>query len=212
MVIAPRQDWKATWRSQKKKGLLDAVVGVVAREGIEGLTMDNVALEAGVAKGTLYAYFKSKRDLLRAAIDLSVAPLVEDLHAILTGDLAPDDKIRNMTYRHLSYFDENRSFLQILIYDRTAAQERARRYRSCRYRDLLETTGAVIHAGIKQGLFRPVDPIKTAAMLIESNIAIINQRLLSENPGPVKEDAQLLTDTFLFGIADEGQRRKRVHS
>lgn len=212
MVVTTRQDWKSTWRSQKKKGLLDAVIGVVDREGIEGLTMDNVALEAGVAKGTLYAYFKSKRDLLRAAIDISVAPLVEDLRAILTGDLPPDEKIRKMTYRHLSYFDENRSFLQILIYDRTAVQERLKRYRSCRYRNLLETTGSVIEAGIKQGLFRPVDPVKTAAMLIESNIAIINQRLLSENPGPVEEDVQLLTSTFLFGITEEGSRKKRVHS
>jgi AcrR family transcriptional regulator len=212
MVVAARQDWKTTWRSQKKKGLLDAVVGVLAREGIEGLTMDNVALEAGVAKGTLYAYFNSKRNLLRAAIEASIAPLVEDLRAILTSNLPPDEKLRSMTHHHLSYFDENRSFFQILLYDRTAAQERLKRYRSFRYHDLLEAVGGVIQNGIKQGLFRPIDPLKTAAMLIESNIAIINQRLLCENPEPVQEDSRLLTDTFLFGIAEEGLRKKRVHS
>lgn len=209
---ASKQDWKATWRSQKKQGLLNAVVGVVAREGIDGLTMDNVADEAGVAKGTLYAYFKDKGELVRAAIDACVAPLVADLKRILAGTLSPEDKIKSMTSRHLSFFDENRSFLQILIYDRTAAQERAKRYRSCRYRDLLETLGGVIRTGTKQGLFRSVDPLKTAAMIIEANIAIINQRLLSENPGPVQEDVQLLIDTFLLGIAEENVRKKRFHS
>lgn len=212
MVPATKQDWKSTWRSQKKKGLLDAVVDVVAREGIDGLTMDNVALEAGVAKGTLYSYFKSKRELLRAAVEASVAPLVDDLHHILEGGLPPDEKIKKMTNRHLTYFDENRNFLQILIYDRTAAQDRVRRYRSCRYRDLLEALGGVIRAGIKQGLFRAVDPVKTAAMIIESNIAIINQRLLSEDPGPVQEDVHLLTSTFLSGIAVENLRKQRAHS
>jgi len=207
-----RSDWKSNWRSQKRKGLLDAVVSVVARSGIENLTMDNVALEAGVSKGTLYAYFKNKQDLFRAAIDASIAPLVCELKAVLTTGLPPDIRIRNMIQRHLAYFEENRNFFQILIHDRMAAQARLRRYKSDRYQDWLNATSRVIEEGIRHGLFRAADSNKTAAVLIEANIAIINQRLLCETPGPVQDDANLLAETFLFGIAAEGYRKRRAHS
>lgn len=205
-----REHRKKTWHTFKKHSLLDAVVKVFSREGTEGLTMENVALEAGVAKGTLYSYFKSKNELLHAMIEGIVEPLVESLKQVLASDLPADEKIREFTFRHLSYFEDNRSFFQVLVYDRTAAQERLRRYKSCRYQTLLENIAVVIDQGVKKGIFRSTDSLKAAAIMIEANIGVINQRLLNENSVPVEEDVKLLTDLFLFGIAEEKLRKRKA--
>jgi len=42
-------------------------------------------------------------------------------------------------------------------------------------------------------------------MFIESNIALVNQRLLTEKPAPVEDDANLIADVFLTGL----ERRRR---
>lgn len=191
---------KKVWKDIKKQGLMDVAVKVLSREGLEGITMEAVALEAGVAKGTLYVYFKNKQELIKEAIDATILPMHEELLEILQSDSQPDQRLREMIFRHLAYFEKNRDFFRIFVHDRFASQRRLKRYQNGRYHRFLEATAAVIGEGIRLGFFRELDALKAAAMLVEADIAIINQRLLSEQPAPVEKDAALVSDVFLHGI------------
>lgn len=51
-------------REEKLEHILDAVVACLARYGFSGTTMDLIAEEAGVSKGTLTYYFKNKEDII----------------------------------------------------------------------------------------------------------------------------------------------------
>ena len=62
--------------------LLRAAVEVIGRSGPDGLTLAAVAKEAGVVPGTLMQRFGSKRGLLLAIADQSVAGMVEGLTRI----------------------------------------------------------------------------------------------------------------------------------
>ena len=198
------------WKNLKKRTLIDAVFQVFSEHGLDGLTMDNVALEAGVAKGTLYAYFKSKEELVKSAIEASVTPLVKELTEVLESDSPPDWKIRQLTSRHLTYFEAHRGFFRALLYDRQAAHCRAKRYKSTLYQTLLRSTAKVVDQGMQSGAFRPANPLKVASLLIEANIAVINLRLVNEKPGPVKQDANLLSDIFLHGITRVSKQKKET--
>jgi AcrR family transcriptional regulator len=57
---------KDAYRSAMRDELLAAAQAVVARKGLAGLTIREVLAEAGVAPGTLYAYFDGKDELLAA--------------------------------------------------------------------------------------------------------------------------------------------------
>src|SRR5258706_12398395 len=48
--------------------ILEAARKIFAKKGYEAATVDDVAEAAGVAKGTLYLYFRSKRELYLAAL------------------------------------------------------------------------------------------------------------------------------------------------
>ncbi|WET76717.1 TetR/AcrR family transcriptional regulator [Amycolatopsis sp. QT-25] len=62
---------------QRRAELLDSAEAVVLRSGIDALTVDEVALGAGVAKGTFYLHFANKEELLGALRDRYVTRLVE---------------------------------------------------------------------------------------------------------------------------------------
>ena len=62
-----------------KEALFEATVAVLSEHGVDGMTMDRVASEAGVAKGSLYRYFRSKRDLLEFVYTKLVDPIFQDL-------------------------------------------------------------------------------------------------------------------------------------
>jgi len=194
---------KNAWKNVKKNGLMSAAVRVLSREGASGLTMDDVAMEACVAKGTLYVYFKNKQDLLKDLVETAIAPMVEELTAILESKDSPKARLCSMTDRHLSYFDEHREFFRIFVHDRMAAIQRMKRYRNNRYQTFVNAIAKVLQTGIEQGEFRSLDPYKVASMWTESNIAMIHLRLLSENPGPSANDAALICEVLLRGISSE---------
>jgi AcrR family transcriptional regulator len=65
----------------RRQAILDAALAVFAEHGYEAASLDEVARRAGIAKGTLYLYFKGKEalfeSLIRSAIDPVLARLQE---------------------------------------------------------------------------------------------------------------------------------------
>jgi AcrR family transcriptional regulator len=55
-------------RKLREERLLDAATTLLVRWGYRKTTIDDVAREAGVGKGTIYLHWKDKNDLFRAAI------------------------------------------------------------------------------------------------------------------------------------------------
>ena len=55
-------------KEQRHNDIIDAAEKVFFSRGLEHATMDNVAVEAELSKGTLYLYFKSKEELYLAIL------------------------------------------------------------------------------------------------------------------------------------------------
>lgn len=55
-------------KARKRRRIIRAAAGLFTRQGYRKTSMEEVARQAGVAKGTVYLYFKNKVDLLIAAI------------------------------------------------------------------------------------------------------------------------------------------------
>lgn len=56
-------------KEAKRASITEAAVEVFARKGFQGTSMDDVAEQAGVSKGSLYAYFQNKEDLFYATFE-----------------------------------------------------------------------------------------------------------------------------------------------
>jgi AcrR family transcriptional regulator len=66
--------------------ILDATERLLGRRGYEAMTLDQVAVAAGVSKPTIYLRYRSKRDLVAAMIDRLQPPLPQ----ASTGSVARD--------------------------------------------------------------------------------------------------------------------------
>lgn len=53
----------------KRDRILRAAVGMIARSGVRGLRVEEVAAEAGASTGLIYYHFKDRAGLLRATLD-----------------------------------------------------------------------------------------------------------------------------------------------
>ena len=193
------------WQSFKRQGIQQAVIQLMCREGLASVTMDRVAQEAGIAKGTIYLHYHDKQELLEDVKNSSLDPMVAKMDEIFRSDAAPDRKLQTYSLRYLTYFDERRDLFRILLYEREVTRVWSSRYQSDRYRHLVDATARTIRDGISKGMFRDVDAASVAAMFVDSNMAIMNQRLTNDTPRPVEDDAQLISDLFIRGL----KRRNR---
>ena len=193
-------DEHGLWQSFKRQSIQQAVIRLMCRDGLKSVTMDNVAQEAGIAKGTVYLHYHDKQELLDAVKESSLAPMVEKVDEVLHGGGTPERKLQAFSVRYLTYFDEHRDLFRILMYEREVTRVQGSRYQGDRYRHLVQETAKVIREGIRKGSFRDLDSHNVAAMFVESNIAIMHQRLLTSKPLPVEDDAAMIADVFLRGL------------
>jgi AcrR family transcriptional regulator len=81
--------------SQRKQlRILEAATELFIRQGYRRTSVDQIARNAGVAKGTVYLYFKTKAELLVYAVALEKKRYVEAIHPILDGEMPPREKLR----------------------------------------------------------------------------------------------------------------------
>ena len=68
-----------------KRLIFDAALALAAERGISGTTMDDVAVRAGVAKGSLYYNFASKDKIFEGLLSEGMGALTEALRSARTG-------------------------------------------------------------------------------------------------------------------------------
>jgi AcrR family transcriptional regulator len=82
-------------RQAKLQAILDAALDVFAEKGFATTRLEDVALRAGVAKGTLYLYFDSKQALFEALIRSGIAAPIEAIEDKVIGlDLSAEATLR----------------------------------------------------------------------------------------------------------------------
>ncbi len=80
---------------QRRRQLLDAACAVIARRGLSGITVSDIADEAGCSYGVIAFHFKTKERLLLAALDL-VASNYENVwsEAMTAAPTSPAERLR----------------------------------------------------------------------------------------------------------------------
>ncbi|HIV83581.1 TetR/AcrR family transcriptional regulator [Marseilla massiliensis] len=89
-----------------RQKLVDIARQLFAKKGIEGTTMNDIAVASGKGRRTLYTYFKSKEDVYYAVIESELERLSDKLDEVAAKKTSPQDKIIELIYTHLSMIKE----------------------------------------------------------------------------------------------------------
>jgi AcrR family transcriptional regulator len=186
-----------------------AALRVISRKGLAGATMQGIADEAGVAKGTLYLYFKDREDLLERAADFAFSKLTARLDATLPQIPKFSDKLLALIRSQIAFFDEHREFFRIYITFKQPPAEvhqSARRRRMChpRYAAHLLRVETMLREAMERGEVRTSDPARLALFVSESAVALMLRRLTEDRPPDADQDSTWMADILLHGLAAKG--------
>ena len=78
---------------QRRQAILDAALDVFAAEGFTAARLDDVAAKAGVAKGTIYLFFKDKEELFEQIVVAAISPVLARFEALAEAETMPLDQV-----------------------------------------------------------------------------------------------------------------------
>ena len=95
--------------------ILDAVDRLLSTRGYKKMTIDELAQEVGIGKGTVYLHFRSKEDLALSHVDRIVFRLLVKLQMIAHGGGPAGERLRQMLVtRVLHRFDSVQHYSECL--------------------------------------------------------------------------------------------------
>ena len=106
MQIGGGKDKNVMSIQKTRQKLVDIARQLFAKKGIDGTTMNDVAVASGKGRRTLYTYFNSKEELYYAVIEGELERLSDKLDEVAAKKTKPLDKIIELIYTHLSMIKE----------------------------------------------------------------------------------------------------------
>jgi len=193
--------------------LLDSADRLLARYGYRKMTMDDLANEVGIGKGTIYLHFRSKEDLVLSHIDRVMRRVINHLQNISAGSAEQGEKIRAMLIARVMHrFDSVQHFTESLsevLRDlRPGVLERREHYFEAEAR----VFAAALRKGQNRGEFRRRDCFTTAHALITATNALLPFNLSTRELGKrseVEERTGRIADLLLKGLVKAEAAAKR---
>ena len=100
----------------KREHILESAMRCFAAKGYHASSIQEIAEEAGIAKGLVYFYFKSKEDLLLSALQHFYDKMGDNLAVLRAdGELPPRDRLHAMLCYLFEHSRENREFLLMMM-------------------------------------------------------------------------------------------------
>lgn len=113
----PEDSKKSKKGKQKnvKSRILQAALDEFSEKGYHAATIDTIALRAGIAKGTVYRYFKTKQVLFSALKDTTLEDFQRMARDYLEGEQDALKIIETVINVYLSFFEKNSAFFKVII-------------------------------------------------------------------------------------------------
>ena len=193
-----------------RAALLEKARTVLAAEGVEGLSLREVARQAGVSHAAVYNHFRDKAGLVGAVVDAAFVRLATDLARARASTSDPFDALQREGVAYVRFAYRNKADFKIMFRPELcglAAQEQPQK-KSAAYEILVETVRACQAAGsIAPG---PPEPAVLAAWSIVHGLS----SLIVDGPDPAlaptlasaEKLARQCGDVLRYGLSGQARR------
>jgi len=173
-----------------KDAILDSTDRLLARFGYRKMTVEDIAAEAGIGKGSIYLHFSSKEEVVLSHIDRIVDRLRERLKEIARSDATAAERLRLMLLtRVLFRFDSIQHYTQSLNDLLSGLRSSLLARRAQYFESEAQIFAEVLTAGREAGEFSFDDELATAHALLQATNGLLPYSLSTTELG-AREDVE----------------------
>ena len=201
-------------KENKEEKILEAAIVLFSKKGFSATTTSEIAKDAGVAEGTVFRYYKTKKHLLIKVMSKLIEVMSEELIANPVGEIFKKNKdkddsdiLKILLMDRLEMFNEYWDIIQVIITEIQFHED----IRESFFKNVVfkgkNILGEFIESGIAKGRFKNFDPIVVSRALVSTFMAfVIHKKIMGENKliGNEQEIGQMI-ELFLNGLYVKNQ-------
>lgn len=151
---------RASEKESKEAHILECAARLFARFGLRKTTIDDIARDAGLGKGTIYLYFESKEAIFTAFIKNEMAQTVKKLQREVERAVSVEDKLKRYLSSSVRYVAERMKQLGVtrdsILESHLLMPEMDKLRDDCRA-EVREVLRGIVEEGMRLGMFRVRD-------------------------------------------------------
>ncbi len=147
-------------KEKRRNDIIDAAEKVFFSKGLDGATMEEVAEEAELSKGTLYLYFQRKDDLYGAIAGRAIKLLTARFEEAIARHVRGIERVGAIGDAYIGFYHQYPDYFNALLH------HQGHRIEEFTSDNPLEALVKAIRSGIEDGSIKSeLDPLKTAVIL-----------------------------------------------
>ena len=194
-------------KEAKRTEILHAAIRVFSEKGVAKTKMIDIATAAGVGKGTIYEYFRSKDDVFAGTFTMFFAQMESFFRQAMQASDNPEEQLRKIISASLvDFLEQGGDFINVMM-DFWAESIRNKDHELLEalnlkqiYTNYRALISGILESGIRRGIFRPVDSHALASFLIGALDGLMLQQIMEPGIIDLKQMADTICDEFMNGI------------
>lgn len=195
----------------KRVIILEAAASVFSRRGYHKTRIEDIAVQAGIGKGTIYEYFVSKeqlfKEMIKEGFDLFIKKIEREVKCG-SGGCGFFEKIIDTS---LKFMEDYEDVTRLIITHPSTMDEDTIRYvynRKCRIKDMIAN---ILECHIKAGEIRPVDARIAAHVFLNMLFSLISEKIFNGKQFDIVCESEKMMDIYLYGLAFDAVNKKAVY-
>jgi AcrR family transcriptional regulator len=191
-------------KEEKRKAVLKAASDVLLEYGPQKTTLDDIAKRAGMAKTSLYYYFKDKHEIIRAIIRSDMDQLLDILTRAVDAAHTAEEKMYALGEARYRFISERaqRANKKIINEFRSleGVFEAEREYYLQLHKELIE---GILRQGIRSGELKPIEDIELVSLIMVSSMFGCDQAFMFyDQRDRLLEGMKRMTKIFFAGLRE----------
>jgi len=187
--------------------ILDAALKLFSERGFHNVSMQEIAEKAEFAIGTLYKFFENKDDLYRTLLEEKATILFTQSLEILAKDALPLKVIEEYVRANAAFVVEHQALIRLYLAEIRGFGKAHKALKDLEVRNLeienKNKLAEVIERGIRENVFRDIDPMDAAIALSGFLEAFFITWLEDPESHPRGLNSDMILDLFFKGILNE---------
>lgn len=191
-------------KEAKKMDIINAAVKVFSTKGMVKAKMADIALEAGVGKGTIYEYFRSKEDVFASGFQIFFQEMQQQIEGAIKSTSDPVEQLRfliNVSFKNFLYHGSDMAMVMMDYWaegirnkDENILNAINLRKLYSEFRTIIKT---ILDNGMREGVFRKVDSHHVASLLIGALDGLMLQWIMDHKIIDLDKATESVIDLFI---------------